>query len=42
LLNFEQVWAVFMETRQQLKERQQETNRLIRELRDNSKEPTGK
>jgi chromosome segregation ATPase len=37
-LNFEQVWAAFMETRQQMKETQQETDRLIRELRDESRE----
>ncbi|MDR2392943.1 MAG: hypothetical protein LBD93_02130 [Treponema sp.] len=44
-LNFEQVWAAFMETRQQLKETDRlfreskaETNRLIRELRDDRKE----
>jgi septal ring factor EnvC (AmiA/AmiB activator) len=33
-LNFEQVWAALMENRQQMKE----TDRLIRELRDDSKE----
>ncbi|MDR0721302.1 MAG: hypothetical protein LBF75_00735 [Treponema sp.] len=40
-LNFEQVWAAFMENRQQIKETQQqmkETDRLIRELRDDRKE----
>jgi hypothetical protein len=37
-LNFEQVWAALMETNRQIKEVQQETDRLIRELRDNSKE----
>jgi hypothetical protein len=48
-LNFEQVWAAFMENRQQMKETQQETDRLIREskaetdrlireLRDDNKE----
>jgi hypothetical protein len=44
-LNFEQVWAALMENRQQLKEAQQEadrrmkeTDRLIRELRDDGKE----
>jgi hypothetical protein len=37
-LNFEQVWAALMESRQQMKETQQETDRLIRELRDDTKE----
>ncbi|MDR0629668.1 MAG: hypothetical protein LBG24_08560 [Treponema sp.] len=34
-LNFEQVWAAFMETRQQIKEAQQETDRQMKVLQKN-------
>jgi hypothetical protein len=37
-LNFEQVWAALQENARQMKETQQETDRLIRELRDDGKE----
>jgi predicted AAA+ superfamily ATPase len=37
-LNFEQVWATLMETNRLFRESKVETDRLIRELRDNGKE----
>ena len=37
-LNFEQVWAAFMETRQQIKEAQQETDRQMKETDRQMKE----
>jgi hypothetical protein len=37
-LNFEQVWAALMETDRLFRESKAETDRLIRELRDNGKE----